>query len=1120
MSESCEESKSKYFLVYLSSAGAGKTYTLTREYIKLALRERRSFSRIVAITFTNKATEEMRARILSQLHILGREQLSKEAHKLASELSAELNLSLSQLRERAREALQQILYDYGQFSVSTIDVFFQRLIRAFMLEVGLPGYYRIELDVAPALQTTAKQLLERTGLDTLLTDWLTRFVEERIQEGKKWNIETELVDFGRQIFREDFLSLRPLEAKESDLSQSQLSEQLKHTQQEQKAYEHYLSEQATKAYELLHCYELSVEDLKSKQRGPFSIFYKIKEKRNYAADELLSKTVLDTVEASNYLSYWITKSSDKKEQIEVCVEEGLQMCLEKSYTFLKEKGRFYASLCEIRTNIHLLGLVSHIQQYLRDYRDSQGIVFLSDVNDILRQLTSESYLPYLYEKVGSFYRHYLLDEFQDTSLFQFESLRPLLKNGVDEGDEQLVVGDRKQAIYRWRGASPTQLFEKLALSIPKYAFSERYLKKNWRSRHTIVEINNVLFSYAAKHVNQLLTKESLREQSTSSESEEPVAASLSEAYKEVEQSAAIQERDGYFRCTALSQSGENSAEVRSKCLDWLCKQVDEVLSRGYLPEQICVLVRRRKEGQEVVEALLRQAEKHVAGDKEKTSYGVHSQESLLLSRSISVQLLYTALQLLVEEEKEHLEEKTKSVAKREEKALWMQMYALWISLQEETKPTHKSYESFWEKLHKGQAPRPIQYLLLERKKLKKQPLYMLCEQLVSIFDLQSYAEEQPFLHDFLSFVFNYHHTQRQLLSSFLSHWAQVSEKTSLSSASRHQAIQVMTVHKAKGLEFPVVLLPFCMWSFGHSSLHTNYLWSRSPKQGFFSTFPLLLLRYNKRLLQTEFGDIYEKEKEEAFTDSLNLLYVACTRPKCELHICYVVKEKFFHSPSSSESLRQVGELLHLMLFSKDSLLLPELRRRFGKEEGRSVCEYGEPLTIKSEKVEKRSTEIALLPVQTNWSKYILVGSPEKEQEEAKEAREIGIYLHAQIAQIDHIDQLPARLAALSDSQKDQLVKKRLEEIFALPELQEWFSGKWQLLHEQSILLSEGNYFRPDLVLLSEEEAKVIDFKSSPGRAVEYAQKMTDYVRKVHAICKRPTSGFLVYSYPAGVVRVV
>ena len=1007
------------------------------------------------------------------------------------DLADELGLSSSELQTRAEKTLRFMLHDYTLCSISTIDVLFHRIVRAFLLEVGLPGYYRLELEPRLALRSSAEALIEQAGDDTELTKWLGRLLEDCLQQEKSWNIEDQLTKNGREIFKEHFLTKNE---QHTDASRK-IRGLFDKVDREKQRFEQQLRELAARAQQLLQRHNLLVDDLKSKDTGPFSFFLKI-QKGIFSRDELAKGRVRKAAAAwgEEDFSPWATKDSKHTEEIKAALEDGLGAALTEGVELLESAdGIRYASISALRPQMYFQGLITHMQQQIRRYRDEEGIVFLSDINQILRQLISESHTPYIYEKVGSYYQHYLLDEFQDTSLFQWEILSPLLRDGLDQGYEQLLVGDLKQSIYRWRGAAPMKLLKAFRKDIPEALYKEKRLTQNYRSAPQLVELNNALFQAAAQQLCRLFPNEA------------SASSPLSMSYASIELGAK-KKIPGYATFTARSRAAGSEPTFQ-----WLYTQLDDLFARGYRPDQICILVRTHREEEEIVKQLTQHA---AASDR---FYTIYSRRSTRLANAPAVQLLVVALSLF--------EVPREVLYSEDQKLLWLQIYALLQRLDAPNEPhTHHAFETFWTQLKAFQLKGAVSEFQRSIESLRRAPLYMLFERLLTIFQLYTYASERPFLDDFMAWVLSYQAKYGSSRRAFLEEWTARADEACLSASPTSKALQLMTLHQIKGLEFPVVLLPFCSWSLDHSSSEPKYLCKQAPKEGFFSDFPFLFLRYGKPLMHTEFEAYYQSERLATYLDNLNLLYVACTRSIQELHACYEIKKKkAFDTPSSITDPENVGELLHSILFAEDQLLLPDFERKISEDQ--AVGYYGakiqsSDLSHKPQPKDKSVTQVPLteerLLDRSDWSEYILISSP---SEETPSARIQGNLFHQQIAEIDCLSDLDSVLSKLGDSDDEQWVAHRLRALFALPQVKDWFSGRWQLKHEQNILTTEGRWCRPDLILLSETEVQVVDFKRSPFREALHIQQLRDYITLVSRISKQEISGFLAYIEPLQIVRV-
>ena len=1066
--------------LYLSSAGSGKTYTLVQKYIELALPKNSlapAFQHIVALTFTNKATEEMRSRILDRLHQL--------AHKDPAANVADFPWDPDEVQKKAKYTLQQILYDYSHFAVSTIDVFSQRLLHAFLLEVGISGYH-LELDTSSALKSAVNRLIEEATEDKLLMSFLIHLVEERITDQKHWDPEDILLSFGAELFSERYLRLElDVGKKEAEaFSQADVEALIKRIDRQKRDYEHLLEQKAKSAYELLETYGLTVEELAYGERGPFALFHKIDKKKNFAQKDLFSARVINASENHND-DAWFSKKSDQSAQIMDCLANGLWTCFDEIYALIQENNENYLSLCAVRSHTHLLGLLAHLKAQLRRYRSEQGIYFLPDVNEILRRLTKESHMPYLYEKVGTYYKYYLLDEFQDTSRLQWESLRPLLEEGIAQGHQQLLVGDRKQSIYRWRGAEPVQVFEALKRPPFQAALTEKPLKINRRSTFNVVTFNNAFFEAAVEHMDAAFSANG---------GEKPFSSAYNPTTQEVKQEAEA----GYVRITALEKvPKEPKVDSNKRCLDWLHQTVHDLLERGHSAEDICILVRTRKEGQAVLHALLERSE---------NAYSVASQDALLLIHAPPVRLLLMAFDLL----REMLAGQDKQACKRQ----WVTLYVLYQGMKEPGWAlSDEEIASFWEKMQKGTLEGPIRQFAQTMESLCKLPLYPLSERLSRLFSLQKRTSYRHFLYDFQSLLLNYERREGHQLNGFLNHWEEVRDESCLS-VPISDAIQIMTLHKSKGLEFKIVLLPFCHWSFEPHPTYASYLWDTPSGASFLKDFPIALLRYSAQLENTKFRACYERERLAHHMDGLNLLYVACTRAISELHICYSAKK----NEENNAAPKNVGELLHALIFSHRKLPLSGAELS-SISENEQVFTCGSPPSFSKSAVavQKEANHEDNIPVFENeWTQNILISENEASHGAALRR---GVLLHGLMAQIDHSDTLEALLNDLGDSSDEKFVADRLRALFDLKEMKEWFSGRWKVRHECTILLRDGTWCRPDLLLEQNERMHVVDFKMSLAKNAAHLKQMRHYKETVSHLTTAKVLGFLVYAHPAKVIAV-
>lgn len=465
------------FKVFRSSAGSGKTYQLALEFLKLALEKPDYFNRILAVTFTNKATNEMKARIIDFLFDISDD---KADESLLDALSEGLNLNRIQLTDRARVTLQMLLHSYSNFSVSTIDSFFQRVISAFSRDLGIQGGYDLEFDLDKVKDAITDRLFIQIDQDQELKKWLVRFALSKIESSKSWDIRYDIIQLSGQIFNEGFSShYNVLSDKISDTSQ--MTEMLHDIKSERKKIVADIKKYGRYGLDRIKDYGLEISDFYQGEKGPAGFYLKMAAgAMNIKLSNTYLKNSLDTIEA------WFTKKSKKQEAITGLLQEGL-------FEHYKEAFNFYSleiikdnTYNEVQKHFFYMGILKNLIEGVKEYRNLNDVVLISDLANLLNTVIGDNDAPFIYEKVGSFYRHFLIDEFQDTSRYQWNNFLPLILNSLSMGHMNMIVGDVKQSIYRWRGGDWEVLQKQVDHDLRHFPIKVERLSDNWRSLKHIV----------------------------------------------------------------------------------------------------------------------------------------------------------------------------------------------------------------------------------------------------------------------------------------------------------------------------------------------------------------------------------------------------------------------------------------------------------------------------------------------------------------------------------------------------------------------------------------------------------------------------------------------------------
>ena len=569
--------------VMKASAGSGKTYRLTREYIDLLLAgDPQRYKHILAVTFTNKATDEMKQRVIEALY--------------------ELSRSDDPRSDEARKRLSLILHDYSCFSISTIDRFFQGVLRAFAREIGQYASYRVELDTGAVLQQAVDLLID--GLDdpanAALLAWLQDYSFELIEAGRSWNVRDPLKAMAELFFKEDFrLKLRAMPA--SILGDKDAIRQFGGVLEAMRSgFEEQMVALGKRALDAMAAGGRAPEDFKGKSRGPFMVFKKWAAWRRGDAIQVPKEAL--------YESY---NGFDSPE---------LAACVDAAFTLFGEPMTDYRSVCLVQENLSLLGIYSDIFRFLSAYLQENNVVLLSQSSDLLSRIINDDDTPFVYEKIGNRFDHLMLDESQDTSLLQWSNFKPLFTNSIAQGQANLIVGDVKQSIYRWRGSDWHLLGEQIARDLGPANIAETNLEENWRSGQEIIGFNNSVFSRVAKAI--------------ADDAPAGVAAQVARLYgdcvQQVPEKRAMAPA-GRVKLSFLEPEGWQEAALSRMLAD-----IRELVAAGYRHRDITVLVRTNVDGATVSNCLI------AAG------IGVVTEDSLLIGASPCIGAVVALLHAMVD----------------------------------------------------------------------------------------------------------------------------------------------------------------------------------------------------------------------------------------------------------------------------------------------------------------------------------------------------------------------------------------------------------------------------------------------------------------------------------------
>lgn len=1042
-------------LVYKASAGSGKTFTLAIEYIKHLIADPRAYRHILAVTFTNKATAEMKERIVQTLYGLWKKDPSATAylHCLQAELPA-MNLSLTEedIRIRAGRALAYMLHDYSRFRVETIDSFFQSVMRNLARELELSPNLNIELDSDKVLSDAVNSLIDGLTLTSPVLPLLLDYIYERIADDKRWNVSDEVKSFARNIFNEGYVERgEALRAKMRHPEVIRLYKSLLKEMAEKALKQ--MADKGKRFEQILEAHHLSADDLRGGKNSIGSYFRKLKAGKLTDKDMPLA-TINNSLKGANL---WTTRHAERREEIMTLAERELLPLLREAES-QRPQAAYTVNSCALSLrHLDKLQLLNHIDEEVRRLNHEANRFLLTDTNALLHRLISEGDSSFIYEKLGSTICHVMIDEFQDTSRMQWDNFRLLLTEGLSQGYDSLIVGDVKQSIYRWRNGDWTILnnLKPGDSSLSQY-IKVKTLTTNRRSETRIINFNNLFFTTAVKFFNALHIKEL----------QEPCLP-LQEAYHDVAQESPKAEAKGYVSVQLLE--ADEAEDYKQQTLAALGNEVRRLLAEGIQLNDMAILVRKNKNIPPIADYF----------DKE-LGLPIVSDEAFRLDASTVVCTLVDAIR--------HLAAPQDSIAK----ALLLSDLGLWVD-----------------------APLPTGFTD-RRDELVLMPLYELLEELYSLLALDQIQGQDAYLFAFFDAVANYLQDHSSDLADFVRYWDETLCSKTIPGG-EIEGIRIFSIHKSKGLEFHTVLIPYCDWKLENET-NNQLVWC-VPSDQPYNELDLIPVTYSSAMATSTYKAAYLQERLQLWVDNLNLLYVAFTRAGKNL-ICW----------GRNEQKSTVSELL--------ADVLPQISEQGTGSWDKTThrFEYGTPqpstpsdrpsdktanrLLQKPEKlaVQMVSAHPTVTFRQSNRSADFIAGLAEEETSHRMIDR--GRLLHtlfASIKVLDDIDPAIDRLIAegvIAEKETEDDIRHLAHKAFSLPEVQDWYSGKWRLFNECEIIWQENGKLktrRPDRVMMHNGETLVVDFKfGKPNK--KYNRQVQSYIDLLVRMGANPASikGYLWY----------
>lgn len=1049
-------------LVYKASAGSGKTFTLAVQYIRLLIEDPFAYRHILAVTFTNKATAEMKARILEQLYGIANGLKSSESYLKV--LESRTGYSEDRIRKASAEALRNLIHDYSRFRIETIDSFFQSVLRNLARELEIGANMSIELNNKEVLSDAVESMIEKLDRHSPILNWLLEFIYDRITDNQRWDNRSDIKQFGGNIFNEVYIEkgskLRKKLAEPGFLAsyRTQLNNLREEIIDQMKGF-------ADQFFGVLESNGLLPNELYQGKSGVAGYFNKMSEGK--ISDGNLNSYVQKCLDNA---SGWHTKTSPKKDLIHSLAEAELMPLLTTAEKF-RRKNIVLLNSCDISLkHLNQLQLLTSISEEVRISNRLNNRFLLVDTNALLHSLISEGDASFIYEKIGTAIDTVMIDEFQDTSRMQWENFHLLLEESLSQKEGSLIVGDIKQSIYRWRYGD-----WKILADIdkdPSLRVDEHTLGINRRSEARIVFFNNEIFTAACKILDERYQQETGMP-----------CTQLTDAYKDVEQDTLKEEERGYVKISLLKNTAEHP--YLTTVLEQMAEEVEHLISNGVRMTDIAILIRKNKYIPPIADFF----EAH-------TPYRIVSDEAFRLEASLAICMMMDAIRVLIDPD-------DKIAAAR-----------LAVAYQQEILHSELTRDSILRSDIGQFLPEGFTSGIHS---LRFMPLYELLETLFILFDMKKIEKQDAYLCAFYDAVTEYMQSNSSELSAFISYWDDTLHSKTIPSG-EIEGIRILSIHKAKGLEYNTVLIPYCDWKVEDG--HDNLIWCSADVEPF-NELDIVPVTYEQKIAQSVFSDCYTDEKLQLWVDSLNLLYVAFTRACQNL----IVWGKF-------EQKGTVADLLSLAIPRMKTIHMTSPHPD-DADQG-EIYEYGELQLIEEQKRRSSDNRLACLPEsipihvesletniefrQSNQSaRFMGDDSDDKQQDYIRQ----GELLHRVFASVDEASDLPQAIdrlrfeGVIASAEQEEQIRKLAGWALKNPRVSSWYDGSWQLYNECSIIYCDANGImqtkRPDRVMIKNDKVVVVDFKFGKKRDA-YQDQVREYMNLLSEMGYTHIEGYLWYVF--------
>ncbi len=1043
--------KKNAFEIYNASAGSGKTYTLVKEYLKILLTSKRddAYKNILAITFTNKAVEEMKSRIISTLEEFSKDTPNSKASTMLLDIARQTGMNPKEIQEKSERIIKKIIHNYASFDISTIDKFTHRVIRSFALDLGLPLSFEVSLDTESLLAEAVDSVIAQAGEDDNLTKLLVDFATEKTDDDKSWDVTREFLEISKLLTNEN---------NRTEISYFQdktISEFLKIKQNILKICKELESDIVLKA-------QSSLQNIENRgiEHSSFTGSYVPNHFKKIADGNIEIKTTHYKYLDANLPDSKPRSASKVPQNQKDLVDEIALDILQTLKSINQQAGKLFFYKAFLK-NLTPLSVLNTVNQELLKIQQEQNVLSISEFNNIIHKEIKEQPAPFIYEKLGDKYNHFFIDEFQDTSQLQWENLIPLIDNALsgqnDYGEKGslMIVGDPKQSIYRWRGGKAEQLIN---LSNQENPFSNpeknvENLEINYRSFSEVIQFNNGFFKFLSHTFSR-------------------------EDYKNIYLNSPQKlnnNKGGFVNLSFINENDliEQEDELSEKTdlyLKSIVETIEKVKNQGFEYREIAILIRRNSEGVLIANHLT------------ENNIPIVSSETLLISNASEVIFLINLL--------EFIKNKKNTQAKAN--------FLYYLGKNLTVTPIHDFLKEGVALHHEKEFERWLESygIVFSFEEIRRKPLYEATEILVEIFLKKT---TNIYVQSFLDLILEQNIRSQSNIDDFLEFWKKDGHTKSIPSP-KGDAIQIMTIHKSKGLEFPVVIFPFADQDYSRKK---GNLWVDNELEEI--DLPKVLVNNSSSVenYSEKASETYYAKNQEDLLDNINVIYVALTRAVEQLYII----SKIHFNPKGELQLPN----------SMATFFISYLQYKGVFEQDKLDYSFGEPFR-KSEKKEEQNLRKIINPVKESFdAKNIKIATLEAIMWDTKQQQSIeyGNLVHEVLSRIQSSKDISSALDSCINKGLITLdikeeIQDTIQKILTHPSLQDFYNSDYKILNERTIIRKGKPLTKPDkIVLKPNHEVLILDYKTGEKNE-KHKHQVENYAEALQEMSLTVTQKTLVY----------